>query len=65
MAPTVRNNSTARHEPSRVELHLDRDRVLAVADAMRAARLSCGAALFNLWLALRAAGRGAVVDLLK
>jgi nitroreductase len=66
-APSVHNTQPWRFVtgPSRIEVHLDRDRILAVADPdSREARLSCGAALFNLWLALRAAGRGAVVDLL-
>jgi len=66
-APSVHNTQPWRFVtgPSHVELHLDRDRILAVADPdSREARLSCGAALFTLWLALRAGGRGAVVDLL-
>lgn len=42
---------------SRIDLFLDRDRVLHVADPdAREARLACGAALCNLRLALRAAG---------
>ncbi len=66
-APSVHNTQPWRFVTghSHVELHLDRDRILAVADPdSREARLSCGAALFTLWLALRAGGRGAVVDLL-
>jgi hypothetical protein len=66
-APSVHNTQPWRFVtgPSRIELHLDRDRILAVADPdSREARLSCGAALFNLRLAIRAGGRGAVVDLL-
>jgi nitroreductase len=40
-----------------VELHLDPDRTLPVADSTgRGARISCGAALFNLQLAMRAHG---------
>ncbi|MGB3444164.1 MAG: nitroreductase [Actinophytocola sp.] len=65
-APSVHNTQPWRFVagPNHVEVHLDRTRVLAVADHdSREARLSCGAALFNLWLALRDGGRGAVVDL--
>ena len=48
-----------------VELHLDRERVLRVADPdAREAQLSCGGALFNLVTALRASDRQALVDLL-
>ncbi|HEY3260588.1 MAG TPA: nitroreductase [Pseudonocardiaceae bacterium] len=48
-----------------IELHLDPGRVLAVADPEgREARLACGAALFNLRLALRARGFGVEVRLL-
>ena len=51
--------------PPHVELYLDRERVLAVADPdAREARLSCGAALLNLRIALQAEDRGMVVDLL-
>jgi nitroreductase len=66
-APSVHNTQPWRFVtgPNHIELHLDRERLLAVADPdSREARLSCGAALFNLWLALRDNGRGAVVDLL-
>jgi nitroreductase len=50
--------------PSRIELYLDRERVLPVADPdAREAQLSCGAALFNLTVALRAAGQGVVTAL--
>lgn len=66
-APSVHNTQPWRFVagPNHIEVHLDRDRLLAVADPdSREARLSCGAALFNLWLALRDGGRGAVVDLL-
>ena len=66
-APSVHNTQPWRFVagPNHVEVHLDRKRLLAVADPeSREARLSCGAALFNLWVALRDGGRGAVVDLL-
>ncbi len=66
-APSVHNTQPWRFVagPDHIEVHLDRERLLAVADPdSREARLSCGAALFNLWLALRDGGRGAVVDLL-
>ncbi|MDV6012670.1 Acg family FMN-binding oxidoreductase [Haloechinothrix sp. LS1_15] len=49
----------------RIALWLDRSRVLPVADPQaREARLSCGAALCNLRIALRAHGRVALVTLL-
>jgi len=66
-APSVHNTQPWRFVVAApfVELHLDRDRVLPVADpGAREARISCGAALFNLRLAIQAAGRGVVVDLL-
>lgn len=66
-APSVHNTQPWRFvvTPPRIELHLDRDRVLPVADpAAREARMSCAAALFNLRLALQAAGRAVVTDLL-
>ncbi|MFL6123173.1 Acg family FMN-binding oxidoreductase [Actinophytocola sp.] len=66
-APSVHNTQPWRFvvAPPFVEVHLDRERVLPVVDpAAREARMSCGAALFNLRLAVRAEGRGAVVDLL-
>src|SRR5262245_20477847 len=66
-APSVHNTQPWRFvvAPPFVELWLDRDRVLPVVDpAAREARMSCGAALLNLRLAVQAAGRGAVVDLL-
>ncbi len=51
--------------PPHIELHLDRDRVLAVADPdAREAQLSCGAALLNLRIGLQAADRTATADLL-
>jgi nitroreductase len=66
-APSVHNTQPWRFVVTAplVELHLDRVRVLPVADpAAREARMSCGAALFNLRLALQAAGRAVVTDLL-
>ncbi len=66
-APSVHNTQPWRFVVSSgtVELHLDRDRVLPVADPdAREAQLSCGAALFNLSVTLRAADRAAVTDLL-
>lgn len=58
-APSVHNTQPWRFvvRPEVVELHLDPLRVLPVADPDgRQARLSCGAALLNLRVALRAAG---------
>ncbi|OLF09977.1 Acg family FMN-binding oxidoreductase [Actinophytocola xanthii] len=66
-APSVHNTQPWRFvlRPPRIDLYLDRERVLAVADAdAREARLSCGAALLNLRVALLARGRATVVDLL-
>lgn len=66
-APSVHNTQPWRFvvDPPFVEVHLDRERVLVVADpGAREARMSCGAALFNLRLAIQAGGRGVVVDLL-
>jgi nitroreductase len=65
-APSVHNTQPWRFvvTPPHIELHLDRERVLPVADPTgREARISCGAALFNLRTGLRAAGVTAVVDL--
>lgn len=65
-APSVHNTQPWRFvvDASRIELHLDRDRVLPVIDpAAREARMSCGAALFNLRTALQAGGTNVVVDL--
>lgn len=65
-APSVHNTQPWRFVvvPPRVELHLDRERVLPVADpTAREARMSCGAALFNLRVALQAAAVNVVVDL--
>jgi hypothetical protein len=66
-APSVHNTQPWRFTVAGplIEVHLDRDRVLPVVDpAAREARMSCAAALFNLRVALEAAGRGTVVDLL-
>jgi nitroreductase len=66
-APSVHNTQPWRFVVAAplIEVHLDRDRVLPVADpGAREARMSCGAALFNLRLALQAAGRSVVVDVL-
>jgi nitroreductase len=65
-APSVHNTQPWRFvvTPPAIELHLDRDRVLEVVDPIaREAVMSCGAALFNLRVALQAAGRRVVVDL--
>src|SRR4051812_6145140 len=49
----------------RIEVLLDAERVLAVADSdAKEARLSCGAAILNIRVALRAAGYDSTVDLL-
>jgi len=66
-APSVHNTQPWRFVVAvpLIEIRLDRDRVLPVADpGGREARMSCGAALFNLRLVLQAAGRSVVVDLL-
>lgn len=66
-APSVHNTQPWRFvvAPPLMEVHLDRGRVLPVVDpAAREARMSCGAALLNLRLAVQAAGRAAVVELL-
>ncbi|WP_134734582.1 MULTISPECIES: Acg family FMN-binding oxidoreductase [Amycolatopsis] len=58
-APSPQNTQPWRFvvDGCRIEVRLDRDRVLPVADpAGREARLACGAALCNLTLALRANG---------
>ena len=66
-APSVHNTQPWRFTVAAplIEVHLNRERVLPAADpGAREARMSCGAAVHNLWLALHAAGRGAVVDVL-
>lgn len=66
-APSVHNTQPWRFVVASplIEVHLDRERVLPVVDpAAREARMSCGAALFNLRVALQAAGRAVVTDLL-
>jgi nitroreductase len=66
-APSVHNTQPWRFVVASplIEVHLDRDRVLPVVDPEgREARMSCGAALYNLRLALQAADRSVVVDLL-
>ncbi|MFL6123614.1 Acg family FMN-binding oxidoreductase [Actinophytocola sp.] len=67
LAPSVHNTQPWRFVVASpfVKVHLDEARVLPVADrAAREARISCGAALFNLRLAVEASGRSTVVDLL-
>lgn len=66
-APSVHNTQPWRFVVAspRIDVWLDRERVLPVADGdAREARLSCGAALLNLRVTLRAEGWGEVVDLL-
>ena len=59
-APSIHNTQPWRFRivgDDLMEVHSDPDRVLWVADARgRALHLSCGAALFNLRLAIRATG---------
>src|SRR5690606_34017338 len=65
-APSMHNTQPWRFRvsPEAIEVHVDPERVLPVADpTWRAARLACGAALFNLRLALAAQGRSPVVTL--
>ncbi|KAA9157461.1 hypothetical protein FPZ12_025155 [Amycolatopsis acidicola] len=67
LAPSPHNTQPWRFvvDGDRIEGWLDRERVLSVADPdAREARLSCGAAVFNLAVTLRAAGRGADVGVL-
>lgn len=66
-APSVHNTQPWLFvvSPPYVELYLDRERVLPVADPeAREAQLSCGAALLNLTIALQASDRVVVADLL-
>ncbi|HEY3261180.1 MAG TPA: nitroreductase [Pseudonocardiaceae bacterium] len=66
-APSVHNTQPWRFmvRPDAVGLHLDEQRVLPVADPTgRQARISCGAALLNLCLTLRANGVEPAVALL-
>ncbi|HVV14752.1 Acg family FMN-binding oxidoreductase [Amycolatopsis sp.] len=66
-APSPHNTQPWRFElgRDRIDVLLDPARVLPVADGdAREARLSCGAAILNIQLALRAAGRASAVRLL-
>ncbi|SFI60856.1 Acg family FMN-binding oxidoreductase [Amycolatopsis sacchari] len=66
-APSPHNTQPWRFElgDDRIDVHLDPARVLTVVDPDgREARLSCGAAILNIQLALRAAGRASAVHLL-
>lgn len=66
-APSPHNTQPWRFEVDgrQVDVWLDRDRVLAVADPdAREARMACGAAVLNLRLALHAAGRATRLDVL-
>lgn len=66
-APSPHNTQPWRFETAadRIDVLLDPERVLAVADSdAREARLSCGAAILNMRLALRAVGHDSVVELL-
>ncbi|TMS00359.1 Acg family FMN-binding oxidoreductase [Nonomuraea basaltis] len=67
-APSVLNTQPWRFHVARedcVELHADRDRRLRVSDPRgRSQHVSCGAALFNLRLAVRTSGRRPMVFLL-
>jgi nitroreductase len=67
LAPSVHNTQPWRFRllPDRIELHADLSRALPATDpAARELRLSCGAALFNLRLALQALGIRPLVTLL-
>lgn len=66
-APSMHNTQPWRFRihPHHVEVHVDPDRVLSTADPTgRAARIGCGAAIFNLRTALAAHGHPPVVRLL-
>lgn len=66
-APSPHNSQPWRFDVTgdRIDVLLDRERVLHVVDGgAREARLSCGAAIFNIRAALVALGRTAVVHLL-
>jgi nitroreductase len=66
-APSLHNSQPWSFRPmaQSIEVHLDRDRVLPVSDPdSREARIACGAALFNLRLALMACGVEPAVTLL-
>jgi len=66
-APSIHNSQPWRFvvRPDLVELHLDPNRLLPVADPLgREARISCGAALLNLRIALRAHGIEPMASLL-
>ncbi|MPZ79023.1 MAG: nitroreductase [Actinophytocola sp.] len=65
-APSPHNTQPWRFEvrAGRIDVLLDRSRILRAADPEgREARLACGAALFNLRVALQAAGQATAVDL--
>jgi hypothetical protein len=66
-APSIHNSQPWRfHDVAdRIELHRDPHRLLKIADVGgREGTISCGAALFNLRLAMRAIGHEPVVDIL-
>src|SRR4051812_10198381 len=66
-APSPHNSQPWRFEVTgdRINVLLDRERVLSVVDPdAREARLSCGAAILNMRVALAAAGRTTLVQLL-
>ncbi|GLY69928.1 Acg family FMN-binding oxidoreductase [Amycolatopsis taiwanensis] len=66
-APSPHNSQPWRFEVTgdRIDVLLDKDRVLNVVDGgAREARLSCGAAILNMRIALLAAGRTGLVHLL-
>lgn len=66
-APSLHNSQpwSFRITPERIEIHLDHDRLLPVADPDgRESRIGCGAALFNLRLALSGHGVTPIVTVL-